>query len=114
MPKYRFRILSGKIAEEVEKLSDFIQKERTFKYFFLRGATELNIDNASRILLPKKLIEYANLQSDVVLFAHGNKIEIWNQSAYDSLITNEPEDFSKLAEEVMGKKGRKEDDERIS
>ena len=75
-----------------------------FKYFFLRGATELTIDNASRILLPKKLIEYANLESDVVLFAHGNKIEIWNQQAYDSLITNEPDDFSALAEEVMGKK----------
>lgn len=101
------------ISAEVDKLSDYIEKERKFKYYFNRGATELTVDSASRILLPKKLLEYGNIKSEVVLFAHGNKIEIWNKEAYESLITNEPEDFSMLAEEVMGNR-RKEGDDQIS
>jgi len=101
------------ISTEVDKLSDYIEKERRFKYYFNRGATELTVDSASRILLPKKLLEYGNIKSEVVLFAHGNKIEIWNKDAYESLITNEPEDFSMLAEEVMGNR-RKEGDDQIS
>lgn len=101
------------ISAEVDKLSDYIEKERRFKYYFNRGATELTVDSASRILLPKKLLEYGNIKSEVVLFAHGNKIEIWNKEAYESLITNEPEDFSMLAEEVMGNR-RKEGDDQIS
>lgn len=101
------------ISAEVDKLSDYIEKERRFKYYFNRGATELTVDSASRILLPKKLLEYGNIKTEVVLFAHGNKIEIWNKDAYESLITNEPEDFSMLAEEVMGNR-RKEGDDQIS
>lgn len=99
------------ISAEVDKLSDYIEKERRFKYYFNRGATELTVDSASRILLPKKLLEYGNIKTEVVLFAHGNKIEIWNKEAYESLITNEPEDFSMLAEEVMGNRGKEGNDQ---
>ena len=43
------------IAEEINKLSDYISKERQFKRYFLRGASKLQMDAASRILIPKQL-----------------------------------------------------------
>ncbi len=92
------------IAGEINKLSDYIKKEREFKRYFLRGASKLDMDAASRVLLPKPLQEYANLKGDVVLLAYGNKIEIWSKAEYENMLNAEPEDFSALAEEVMSKR----------
>ncbi|MFN4083785.1 MAG: division/cell wall cluster transcriptional repressor MraZ [Bacteroidia bacterium] len=95
------------IEEEVNKLSDYIEKERNFKRYFLRGASMLEMDSTSRILIPKQHQEHAGLKDELMLIAMGNKIEIWSKEEYEKMLNNEPADFSALAEEVMGKK-RKE------
>ena len=93
-------------AEEINKLSDYIAKERQFKRYFLRGASRLTMDAASRILIPKQLQEYAEMKSDLVLLAYGNKIEIWSKKQYAKMLSEEPKDFSALAEEVMSRRGK--------
>ena len=98
------------IATEINKLSDYIKKEREFKRYFLRGAGRLEMYAASRVLLPKSLLEYASIQTEVMLLAYGNKIEIWSKAAYEKMLNEEPADFSALAEEVMTKKERRSDD----
>lgn len=98
------------IVEEINKLSDYIAKERTFKRYFLRGASKLEMDATSRILLPKQLQEYANLNDELVLLAYGNKIEIWSKAEYNKMLSEEPSDFSALAEEVMSKRGKEQND----
>jgi MraZ protein len=92
------------IAEEINKLSDYISKERQFKRYFLRGASKLQMDAASRILIPKQLLEYSSAKDEVVLLAYGNKIELWSKKNYQKMLSEEPSDFSALAEEVMSKK----------
>jgi MraZ protein len=96
------------IAGEINKLSDYIKKEREFKRYFLRGASKLDMDTASRVLLPKPLQEYANLKGEIVLLAYGNKVEIWSKAEYETMLNAEPEDFSALAEEVMSKRSSNE------
>lgn len=91
-----------KISDEINKLNPYIKQNRDFIRYFFRGATEVQLDSAGRLLLPKRLQEYASINKDVVLFAHTNKIEIWAQELYDNLLDNEPEDFGTLAERVMG------------
>lgn len=98
------------IAAEIDKLSDYIQKERTFKRYFLRGASKLEMDSASRVLIPKPLQEFADLKGELVLLAYGNKIEIWNKAEYDKMLSEEPSDFSALAEEVMSKRKKEDED----
>lgn len=92
------------ITEEINKLNNYDRKVREFRRFFYRGANELNLDNSSRILLPKTLIEWSKIDKEIVLFCHTNMIEIWAKDAYEGLLSNEPEDFSLLAENVMGNK----------
>lgn len=94
-----------KISDEINKLNPYVKRNREFIRYFYRGATELSLDNASRLLLPKRLLEYAEIDKDVVLFASTNKIEIWSQGLYDNMLGDEPEDFADLAEAVMGKSG---------
>jgi MraZ protein len=89
---------------KLDELNDFNSKDRRFKRLFNSGATEVSLDAASRILVPKKLAEYAELGSEVIFYAYGNKIEIWSKSNYDEMMDIDPDDFSALAEDVMSPK----------
>lgn len=90
------------ISTEVNNLNQFVKKNREFARYFLRGATPLELDGADRILLPKRLLEWAGIDKDVILSAINDRIEIWSKDQYDSLLESEPDDFSDLAEEVLG------------
>lgn len=91
------------ISAEVNKLNQYVKKNREFIRYFYRGASELELDNTGRLLLPKRLLDYAGVEKEVVLFAYSNRIEVWDKKTYEGLLTDEPDDFADLAEEVMGK-----------
>jgi len=99
-----------RITEELSKLNPYEKKSREFIRYFTRGATELSLDASNRILFPKSLMEYAGIAGEVVLACQLNKIEVWAKEAYDAQMDNEPENFSNLAEEVMGSLGRRAND----
>ncbi len=92
-----------KISAEVNQLNMYVKKNREFARYFYRGASELELDAAGRILLPKRMSEYAGIDKDIILSAWHNKIEIWSKEKFEALLNDEPKDFASLAEEVMGK-----------
>jgi len=92
----------NKIVDDLSKLNSYEKRTREFIRYFTRGASELSLDGSGRVLLPKNLLEYAGIGTDVVLACQFNKIEVWAQDAYDAQMDNEPENFAKLAEDVMG------------
>jgi MraZ protein len=87
---------------EMEKLNavdDFMSPEiRRFKRIFTNGANLMSIDSAQRILIPKKLLEYAGLGTDVILSANGRKVEIWDEKLYDSELNVDSSELSQLAQ----------------
>lgn len=97
------------LFEQLSGLNDFDPKVRQFKRYFLNGATQVELDTAGRLLLPKNLIEYAGLEKDIVLVSAIHKIEIWDKTKYQQFFDNfSPESFSDLAKDVMGGKTEKE------
>ncbi|MEO5911546.1 MAG: division/cell wall cluster transcriptional repressor MraZ [Pelobium sp.] len=98
-----------KITAELTQLNSFEKKTREFIRYFTRGATELSLDASGRILLPKSLLEYAGIGTEVVLSCQFDKIEVWAKDTYDAQLDDEPENFANLAEEVMGSLGRRKD-----
>lgn len=96
------------IFSEISKLNDFDPKVREFRRYFLNGATQLELDSAGRLLLPKNLAEHAGLERDIVLVSAVNKIEIWDKSKYKQFFeTFTPQSFSDLANEVMNRQDDK-------
>ena len=91
-----------KTKEINQRLNNYNKKHRDFIRYFYRGASELVLDSADRILLPKSLIEHAELDKEVILFAYQEQIEIWSKEGYIKELAREPEDFSELADEVFG------------
>lgn len=91
------------ITAKLTKLNQYVAKNRKFIRDFTRGATELMLDSAGRVLLPKTLLEYGRIDNEVVLFCQFNKIEVWSKDAYNKLWEEDGnDDFVALAEEVMG------------
>jgi MraZ protein len=93
-----------RISAEVNKLNLYVKANIDFARYFYRGATEVTLDGTNRYLIPRPLLDYAGIQRDAVLFAYHNRIEIWSERAYMRSMREEPVDFVKLAEQVMGGK----------
>lgn len=66
------------------------------------------------MLLPRRLLDYAGIQDSIILLAYAHRIECWDATLYDHLLSSEPADFARLAEEIMGDSEPPEmDDERF-
>ena len=90
------------IFSALSKLNDFDPKVREFRRYFLNGATTVELDTASRVLVPPNLKEHAGLEKDIVLVSAMNKIEIWDKNKYQQFFESfSPESFSQLAQQVM-------------
>jgi MraZ protein len=89
-------------SAEVTQLNDFDTKGRLFKRNFFRGATPVKKDSADRLNLPNQLLEYAGITGDIVVAAVDNRIEIWSEEEWEKQMSMSPEEFSELAQEVMG------------
>ena len=98
-----------RITNEVNQLNLYNKKNRAFVRYFYRGAQKVTMDSADRILVSKRLLEYADVEREVILSAYNDRIEIWAADQYEALLDEEPEDFSDLAEDVLGKANGKEE-----
>lgn len=66
------------------------KKSRMLKRYMFSGAYELDFDGQGRIVLPKALLDYAELESDseVILIGAGDHFEIWNKSVWEVALSN--------------------------
>jgi MraZ protein len=97
-----------RITAELNRLNLYVKKNRDFVRYFHRGATELELDGSGRLLLPRRLLDYAGIREAVILLAYANRIECWDPVLYENLLSDEPADFARLAEEIMGDVGQSE------
>lgn len=102
------------ISKEVNQLNLFIKDNREFARNFNRGATELQLDTSNRVLIPKTLLDYARIQKDLILSAYSNRIEVWAKEEYELHLKMSDEEYSDLAEKVMGKLQKPEEPENVS
>ena len=100
-----------RVTAELNRLNLFVKKNREFVRYFHRGATELELDGSGRLLLPRRLLDYAGIRDTVILLAYANRIECWDAVLYEHLLSDEPADFARLAEEIMGGAGHAGRDE---
>lgn len=60
-----------------------ITKARKLQRYLASNAVDVQVDSHGRILLPKHLLEYAQLDKDAVVIGAGNHAEIWNPADYE-------------------------------
>jgi MraZ protein len=67
----------------VRKLNPLSTPVQNFKRMFRAGATKIELDAAGRMNVDKKLLEYAGISTQAVLYAQGDYVEIWNPAALE-------------------------------
>jgi MraZ protein len=90
------------VSRDVNKLNRFVKKNNDFIRVFMAGVREVSLDGTGRLLIPRDLVNFAGIKSDIVLASAVSIIEIWDKDKYEAAISNTMQDFSTLAEEVMG------------
>ncbi len=73
----------AKIAEKLVSLPIGQADTRGLGRFLLAGATETEVDNAGRVLIPDYLKEFAGLRARVVLAGVSDRIEVWNDKLWE-------------------------------
>ncbi len=91
----------NKLNKKLSKLNRLIKANDVFVRKFTGGATAADADNTGRVLLPKPLVEYADITTDIKILGSNNVIEIWDKKLYDQFLTQDI-DIEKLAEDVLG------------
>lgn len=102
----------NKMMAKINKLNRFVKKNNDFIRRFTAGVKVVEIDATGRLLIPKDLIAFGQIEKDLVLSSAINIIEIWDKTLYENAIENATDDFADLAEEVMG--GQNDDEDGIS
>lgn len=75
---------------EWEKVENKILSTKTnamadFRRFFLGNSCECMCDRQDRILIPKSLRKYANLEKEIVLVGNLDRFEIWDRNQWDKI-----------------------------
>lgn len=72
------------IERKLEALPSFNQVTRRIQRLLIGHATEVEMDNSGRILLPPLLREYARLEKHLMLVGQGKKFELWDETQWQS------------------------------
>ncbi|SHJ23497.1 MraZ protein [Arenibacter nanhaiticus] len=90
------------VMEELSKKNRYNKKINNFIRAFTAGVKIVEIDATGRLLIPKNLVETAGITKEVVLSSSVGILEIWDKDSYEKILQETAEDFSSLAEEIMG------------
>ncbi len=93
------------VAEKLDIINQFDPKEAMFIRMFLQEAAEDSLDSQSRLLIPKNLIEYAEIKNEVLILGLNKRIEVWNPDVYESYIKENLQSYEEIAKDVMKRNG---------
>lgn len=91
--------IAQKLSENASMLSSDM---RSFTRYMFGGASEVEVDNIGRILVPDFLKDRANLKTKVVLIGVQNRLEIWNEKSWDLYKRQVEKQADGLAEKLSG------------
>jgi MraZ protein len=84
-----------------QKLNPYNKEHSNFMRAYYKGSAEIGLDSNNRLLIPKRLLESVEIETDIVLSGQDKKIEIWSKDRYESNVIKE-EEFSEMAQRFLG------------
>ncbi len=92
------------LTEEMDQnLDELDPDDADFRRAFYGGARPLETDGSLRLNIPDFLIQYADIQKEVVLICMNKKIEVWSKEVHDKDLNITPEVFARLSRKVSKK-----------
>ena len=89
-----------KVAEKLAALPMSKPDARAFARLMLAGAMDVELDKQGRVVLPGYLRNFAGMNTSVVIAGLFNRVEIWDESAWETYKQNTEKDSSAIAEQL--------------
>ncbi len=89
------------IMEKLNTLPFTKRDARNFTRFLTSGATLLEFDKQGRVVLPSYLLDYANLEKEIVIVGVINRIEIWSSAKWEEFMNNNVDSLSDISENLF-------------
>lgn len=89
-----------KIVDRMSDLSIGQAGTRGFNRFMLSGAVDVEPDSQGRILIPDFLKGFAKLEGKVVLAGVNDRVEVWNESEWETYKASIEQNADQLAEKL--------------
>ncbi len=70
------------LSKKIDDLDPFSDEQDAFSAIILGGSAQLQFDKDGRILLPKNLMEFANITSSATFIGKGQIFEIWQPDLF--------------------------------
>ncbi len=89
-------------AEARFKQIPFTKSEgRKFNRLFFSGASEVTLDGLGRVLVPKSLKDFAQIDQEVMIVGVSNRMEVWAKARWQEFYESSRQSFEELAERVL-------------
>jgi MraZ protein len=83
------------------RTNPYNKEHARFLRMFFSGTAEVYLDSNNRMLIPKRLLEYAEIKDEVVMAGQSGKIEVWASDRYTS-VSETGDEFAAMAEKILG------------
>lgn len=77
-----------KLAEKFSEVSLFDESSLLNSRMFFSSAFEVSIDGQGRVLLPRNLMEFADIKKDIIFLGVNDHVEIWSKERYEQYSKN--------------------------
>jgi len=89
-----------KLVEKLGSLPIGQKDTRGFSRLMLAGASEVDLDSLGRVLVPDYLKEYAQLKRNVVIAGVYNRLEIWDETRWNTFKSQSEKEADNIAERL--------------
>lgn len=89
-----------KFSEQLANLSIGSAEGRGFSRAMLGGAMEVDVDGSGRVLVPDHLKTYGELSAKVVVAGIHNRVELWNEDAWNKYTNGVEKEANALAQKL--------------
>lgn len=91
-----------RMETSIRSLSSANEKDRFFARTLMQWSEEIQLDSQFRLLIPKSLLDFAEISTEVFFIGVIDHIELWKPALFKKYIESRKESYEKVVEHVMG------------
>ena len=90
-----------RMEESIRSLSQANEKDRFFARTLMQWSEEVQLDAQFRLLIPKSMLDFAEISKEVFFIGVLDHIELWKPENFKKYIESRKESYEKAVEHVM-------------
>jgi MraZ protein len=90
------------VSERLRKLTLYGPQDMALRRMWLANAQEQVLDNQGRLVLPRRLVEFAGLRGEVKLIGQGPFFELWSPARLDRFVAEHSGNYDEYLRKLDG------------